>query len=240
MPTFKINLNKGLMVGGSFRVRTLQDENITTPTPTPSNPSNLNVSPDNNQLILSWTAPSYSGTSSITGYVVEYTPSGGSASTVLTNSINTSYTLTGLTNGTSYAIRVAAINSSGTGTYSTSQTQTPNSASLTVLSGLTNNGTASGAGTVTNPLVWSGTIRGNQSVFTVQASGTLYVSVTQITYSGDSVEGSQWFRNGTYVFGESYANSYSRSVAVTAGNTISVTFESWYGGALTGFSAYVN
>lgn len=170
---------------------------------------------------------------------MEYTPSGGSASTVLTNSINTSYTLTGLTNGTSYAIRVAAINSSGTGTYSASQTQTPNSVLLAPLSGLTNNGTVSGAGTVTSPLVWSGTIRGNQSVFTVQASGTLYVSATQILYGGDSNDGSSWSRNGTYVFGEYYANSYSRSVAVTAGDTISVLFESWNGGALTGFSAYV-
>jgi titin len=59
---------------------------------------------------------------------VEYTASGGSAVTVLTGSTSTSYTLTGLTNGTSYSVRVAAVNFT-TGDYSGTATGTPSTAS---------------------------------------------------------------------------------------------------------------
>jgi len=91
----------------------------------PNAPTSLAASPSSGALALTWTAPAYAGSTSITGYTVEYTPSGGSASTVATNSASASYTLTGLTNGTSYTVRVRAINSVGSGAYSTSITATP-------------------------------------------------------------------------------------------------------------------
>jgi len=75
----------------------------------PAAPTGLTASAGTAQLSLSWTAPTTTyGT--ITNYLVEYTPSGGSAQYVLTGSTSTSYTLTGLTNGTSYSVRVAAVN----------------------------------------------------------------------------------------------------------------------------------
>jgi len=75
----------------------------------PVAPTNFVASAGAAQLTLSWTAPTTThGT--ITNYLVEYTASGGSAQYVLTNSTSTSYTLTGLTNGTSYSVRVAAVN----------------------------------------------------------------------------------------------------------------------------------
>lgn len=43
-------------------------------------------------------------------YPPEYTSSGGSPQYVLTGSTSTAYTLTGLTNGTAYTVRVAAVN----------------------------------------------------------------------------------------------------------------------------------
>ena len=91
----------------------------------PNAPTSLAASPSSGALALTWTAPAFAGSTSITGYTVEYTPSGGSASTVATGSAGTSYTLTGLTNGTSYTMRVRAINSVGSGAYSTSITATP-------------------------------------------------------------------------------------------------------------------
>ena len=91
----------------------------------PNAPTSLAATAGNEQLSLSWTAPADAGTSAITGYVVEYTPSGGSAATVNTNSTSTSYTLTGLTNGTEYTVRVAAISAVGAGTYSATATGTP-------------------------------------------------------------------------------------------------------------------
>jgi hypothetical protein len=96
----------------------------------PNAPTSLAASPSSGALALTWTAPAYAGSTSITGYTVEYTPSGGSASTVNTNSASASYTLTGLTNGTSYTVRVRAINSAGSGAYSASATATPATASL--------------------------------------------------------------------------------------------------------------
>ena len=75
----------------------------------PLAPTGLTAAAGNARLSLSWTAPATTyGT--ITNYLVEYTPSGGSAVTVLTGSTSTSYTLAGLTNGTSYTVRVAAVN----------------------------------------------------------------------------------------------------------------------------------
>jgi hypothetical protein len=82
---------------------------------------------------------------------VQYTPSGGSASTVDTGSATASYTLTGLTNGTSYTVSVAAINGVGAGSYSLTATGTPVAApSLVKLSGA---GTFTGSGTVADPFV---------------------------------------------------------------------------------------
>ena len=89
----------------------------------PSAPTSLSATAGNAQLALSWTAPSTThGT--ITNYLVEYTASGGSAQYVLTGSTSTSYTLTGLTNGTSYSVRVAAVNFTA-GDYSGTASGTP-------------------------------------------------------------------------------------------------------------------
>lgn len=89
----------------------------------PAAPTGLTASAGNTQLNLSWTAPSTThGT--ITNYLVEYTPSGGSAAYVLTGSTSTSYTLPGLTNDTAYTVRVAAVNFTA-GDYSATATGTP-------------------------------------------------------------------------------------------------------------------
>ena len=100
----------------------------------PDAPTGLTPTAGNAQIALAWTAPAATGTSAITGYTVEYTPSGGSAQTVSTGSTGTSYTLTGLTNGTAYTVRVAAVSAAGTGAYSGTATATP-AAGATVTGG---------------------------------------------------------------------------------------------------------
>jgi hypothetical protein len=97
----------------------------------PNAPTSLTATAGNAQIALAWTAPSAPGTYAITGYTVEYTPSGGSAQTVSTGSTGTTYTLTGLTNGTAYTVRVRAVSASGDGTYTAASSSiTPTSVAL--------------------------------------------------------------------------------------------------------------
>lgn len=91
----------------------------------PYAPTNLNSIAGDTELSLSWDAPTNNGGSAITEYIIRYTPDGQSPLTVETNSTSTSFTLTGLTNDTLYTIEVAAINIIGTGSYSTSTSDTP-------------------------------------------------------------------------------------------------------------------
>lgn len=88
----------------------------------PGAPTSVSGTSGSSQVALSWTAPASNGGSAITGYSVRHSTNGGvSWSTpVSTGSTSTSYTVTGLTNGTSYIFQVAAINSIGTGPWSAS------------------------------------------------------------------------------------------------------------------------
>jgi hypothetical protein len=79
------------------------------PPPTvPDPPTNLSATPSNGQVSLTWSAPSSNGGSAITSYTVTNSPTGGTV-----NIINTSATITGLTNGTLYTFTVIAVNSVG-------------------------------------------------------------------------------------------------------------------------------
>ena len=81
----------------------------------PGAPTGVTAEADSTAAIVRWTEPSDDGGAAITGYRV--TPYVGttaqSATTVGASSTRT--TITGLTNGTNYTFRVAAINPSGTG-----------------------------------------------------------------------------------------------------------------------------
>ena len=106
----------------------------------PGAPTGLTATAGNAQISLAWTAPSSVGSSAITGYSVEYTPSGGSPTTVSTGSTATSYTITTLTNGTAYTARVAAVNSAGTGSYTAaSSSVTPTGQVFRAIPTLTSN-----------------------------------------------------------------------------------------------------
>jgi hypothetical protein len=74
------------------------------------------------QAGLAWDPPVDPGSSPITGYQVQVATSAGgpysNAAGCPTNSTTTSCTVTGLTNGTQYFFKVAAINGGGTGPYS--------------------------------------------------------------------------------------------------------------------------
>jgi alpha-tubulin suppressor-like RCC1 family protein len=92
----------------------------------PTVPLNLGATAGNTQVVLTWNVPSSDGGSSITDYIIQYSTDN---STWITfndgTSTNTTATVTGLTNNTQYYFRVAAVNSIGTGPYTSSVTATP-------------------------------------------------------------------------------------------------------------------
>ena len=88
----------------------------------------------NEQVALTWTAPT--GGSTPTDYEVQYSSNGGSTWTTFSDGVSaaTSATVTGLTNGTGYIFRVRAVNILGDGPYgSASGTITPNNTAILIL-----------------------------------------------------------------------------------------------------------
>ncbi len=79
----------------------------------PSAPTNLSYSPSNGQVVLSFT-PAYDGGSAITNY--EYSLDNGNTWTALNPvDVSSPITLTGLSNGVTYPLRIRAVNSAGSG-----------------------------------------------------------------------------------------------------------------------------
>ncbi|MCK9410644.1 MAG: fibronectin type III domain-containing protein, partial [Bacteroidetes bacterium] len=91
-----------------------------TPRTTPGPPTSVSGTSGNTQVSLTWTAPTSSGGSAITDYVVQSSPDGSIWTTFADGtSTSTNATVTGLTNGQDYTFRVAAVNAAGTGNFST-------------------------------------------------------------------------------------------------------------------------
>ena len=96
----------------------------TTPT-TPDAPTNLSATDADQEVTLSWTAPTETGGLAITGY--QYSQDDGENWTAVPNSnaTTTSYTVDSLTNGTEYTFKVRAVNAAGEGAASAAVTATP-------------------------------------------------------------------------------------------------------------------
>jgi hypothetical protein len=70
-------------------------------------------------VVVSWVAPANSNGAGVTGYVIQLATPGNAFVTVATPVATAlQAVLTGLTTGTTYLVRIAAVNSSGTGVFS--------------------------------------------------------------------------------------------------------------------------
>jgi hypothetical protein len=88
-----------------------------TPAAVPSAPQPSSA-PGDGQVTLTWLTPPDGG-SAITGYLVEYRPTGGTTWTSTgPGRLDTTRIIDGLTNGTAYEFRVAAVNGVGIGPFS--------------------------------------------------------------------------------------------------------------------------
>lgn len=196
----------------------------------PPAPTGLTATAGNAQVSLSWTAPTVLTQTPITDYAVQFSSNSGSTWTTFSDgtSTSTSATVTGLTNGTAYVFRVAAVNGVGIGSYTAASASVTPTASggITMQNryvggvlGAYTNWTISGSGTSASPAV--GTMRGDIDAsewrFTALASGTLTITAKNVSQS----EGwGNWYVRtvgGTtnLAQGDSTTNNVTRTVSVT-------------------------
>ena len=91
-------------------------EVLATPVTVPGAPAGLTATPSNSRVTLSWAAPASDGGSAVTGYIIyQGTSPGGETGTQVNGSpvTATSYTVAGLTNGTTYYFKAIAVNAVG-------------------------------------------------------------------------------------------------------------------------------
>lgn len=100
---------------------------VDVPPSAPGAPTGLTAAGRDGAVDLSWTAPTWSGGTPAQGHHVEVSADGGTTWTTAsaTASSATSWTVTGLTNGSPYLFRVSATNATGTGPASATTTGTP-------------------------------------------------------------------------------------------------------------------
>jgi hypothetical protein len=93
------------------------------PATLPGAPTGIKATAGNDQVTVSFKAPSATGGSAITYYTVSWNPAGGVDDNA--GSASLSHTVTGLNNGTKYTFRVTATNEVGTGPASVHVMATP-------------------------------------------------------------------------------------------------------------------
>ncbi|MHB1884951.1 MAG: beta strand repeat-containing protein, partial [Acidimicrobiales bacterium] len=108
--------------------------NAVTPTTVPDAPSIVSATGGNSSVLVTWTVPVSNGGATVTGYdLYEGTTPGGEAATPVNGSTlitATSYTVTGLTNGTTYYFTVRAVNEVGPSAPSNEASATPTTPSV--------------------------------------------------------------------------------------------------------------
>ena len=126
----------------------------------PAAPTSFAAAAGNTQAVLTWTAPSALAQIPVTDYVVQ-SSTDGTTWTTFSDGTSTAATatVTGLTNGTAYSFRVAAVNGIGTGAFSATGSATPSAASYRAIPAMTSNSTPSGLVTVVSPyaMMWTPT-----------------------------------------------------------------------------------
>ena len=196
------------------------------PYTTPAAPSGLSGVRGNTEVALSWSAPTANNGRAVTDYVVQYSSNNGTSWTTFSDGVSTttSTTVTGLTNGTSYVFKVAAVNLAGTGTY------TANSSALipaTVPNAPT--GVTGTFGNTSVSLTWTAPATGGSAltdyVTQYSSDGTTWTTFPDGTVSATASSSVTGLTNyATYYFRVAAVNAigtseYSTAISVIPGVT---------------------
>jgi autotransporter-associated beta strand protein len=196
---------------------------ITTP---PAPPASLTATPGNTQITLTW--PAASGAAS---YALGRSGATGGPYTLIATPVGTSYTDTGLTNGTPYYYVVAGVNTTGTGLNSPEASATPISTVPVAPLGLTATG---GSGQIV--LNWSASVGATgYTVYQASVTGGPYSPVASgvdaTTFTVTGLPGSTKYYYVVVATNAGGASAYSveasattlpgtpATLAATAGNT---------------------
>lgn len=121
--TYSVKLKTVTIAGASAASATVTG----TPATTPKSPTTLSATPGNGSLSVSFSPPINTGGDAITNYKYSLNSGAFTAFSSITTTSPTSITgsITGLTNGTSYVVKLKAVNSVGDGSESDTVTSTP-------------------------------------------------------------------------------------------------------------------
>lgn len=183
----------------------------------PGQVTGLLVTPGSGSVALTWSAPGNGG-SAITDYIIERSTDGTNWTPVVDGeNTSTSYTVTGLTNGTAYQFRVAAKNVVGTGSYSTTSSGTPVSGS-TVPNQVTGLTVSAGVGQAN--LTWTAPADGGAPIsdyaIEISTDGVTWTQVADGTSSLTSYTVTGLTPGSSYRFRVAAINSVGTGPASTA------------------------
>jgi hypothetical protein len=267
----------GLTNGSSYRYRVAAvnsegpgatvTSSALVPQTVPLAPTSVTGTSGDGLSLVRWTAPTDNGGSAVIDYVIQYSSDSGSTWATFSDgsSTNTQTTVTGLTNGTAYLFRVAAVSSVGTGNYSTASAAVtpvgaptaPTGASATggnrqitaAWTAPSNNGGAAITGYViqykqTSASTWStyGTVPDSPAVIAGLVNGAEYVvrvaAVNNRNFTGPYSTQSNAVYPGRVAVAPTSLSITSRTATAEFANSISLqwTIGATYGSTVTGHS----
>ncbi|MDH6531995.1 hypothetical protein M2119_000232 [Aurantimicrobium minutum] len=178
--------------------------------PKPGPPTNATASVGGTSVTLNWTAPSFSGSSTITGYTVTSSVGGKTCAAIATAR---TCTVSGLTTGQSYTFTVTANNSSGVSGVSNAVTVTPMVVPVEVLDGTPN----AEVGDASSRVTWTNRVSANVTGYLVTSSpggATCIAPTSSVSNPSCIVNG---LTNGTsYTFTVKTTNAAGAALAASA------------------------
>jgi hypothetical protein len=188
----------------------------------PPAPTGVTATAGNGQALLSWTAPTgVIAQAPVLDYVLQYSSNSGSTWNTVSDgtSTATSAAVTGLTNGTAYTFRVAAVNGVGTGAYSAASSSVMPGSVLEVLV------VAGGGGSGTSV---GGAGGGGGVVYSSQVAFTSGVQYTVTVGGGGASVGSN--SPGTSGTNSSFASLLAAAVGGGGGGSFGGNYQGKDGG----------